>query len=212
MELPGAIRWVRGSAEFQALAYQAYAAAATHLRDTVPTLSGAPWGVIMDADETVLDNSEYQMRRAAMDSIYTVESWAAWVDEARASAIPGTVAFTEEVHRLGGRVVIVTNRDEVQCEPTVANLRRLGLAADLVLCRPPGESDKNPRFQQVQGGTASPELPALSVVAWVGDNIQDFPGLTQASRGNPAGFSAFGHLYFVIPNPMYGSWEGNEAH
>lgn len=209
--LPGALRWVRRSAEFRALAYQAYAVAEQHLQDTVPTLSGVPWGVIMDADETVLDNSEYQLRRAVLDSTYTVESWAAWVNEATAPAIPGAVAFTQEVHRMGGRVVIVTNRDDLQCEPTRANLERLGLAPDLVLCRPPGESDKNPRFERVRRGTASPELPALTVVAWIGDNIQDFPGLTQGVRGDPTTFSAFGHSYFVIPNPMYGSWEGNET-
>ena len=210
-EIPGAIRWVRRSAEFRALAYQAYAVAAEHLRDTVPTLPGVPWGVIMDADETVLDNSEYQRRRAVLDSTYTVESWAAWVNEAAAPAIPGAVAFTREIHRLGGHVVIVTNRDDVRCEPTRANLNRLGLAPDLVLCKPQGESDKNLRFERVQRGTASPELPALTVVAWMGDNIQDFPGLTQGARGDPATYSPFGHSYFIIPNPMSGSWEGNEG-
>jgi acid phosphatase len=164
----------------------------------------------MDADETVLDNSEYQRRRAAMDSTYTVESWAGWVNESAAPAIPGALAFTQEVHRLGGHVVIVTNRDDVRCQPTRANLDRLGLAPDLVLCQPPGESDKNLRFERVRRGTASPELPALTVVAWIGDNIQDFPGLTQEVREDPSALSAFGHSYFIIPNPMYGSWEQNE--
>jgi len=188
-----------------------YAAAIRHLRDTVPTLPDVPWAVIMDADETVLDNSEYQRNRAAMDSTYTVESWAAWVDEARAPAIPGSVAFAQEVHRLGGRVIIVTNRADEQCEPTRMNLDQIGLDADLVLCKLAGESDKNARFERVQRGTASPEVPALSVVAWIGDNIQDFPGLTQASRGDPERLSDFGHAYFVLPNPMYGSWETNGA-
>ena len=112
---------------------------------------------------------------------------------------------------MGGHVVIVTNRDDVRCEPTRANLDRLGLEPDLVLCKPPEESDKNLRFERVQRGTASPELPALTVVAWIGDNIQDFPGLTQGVRGDPTAFSPFGHYYFVIPNPMYGSWERNEG-
>ena len=112
---------------------------------------------------------------------------------------------------MGGRVVIVTNRDDVRCQPTRANLERLGVAPDLVLCKPPGESDKNLRFGRVQRGTASAELPALTVVAWIGDNIQDFPGLTQEVRGDPATFSSFGYSYFVIPNPMYGSWVENES-
>jgi 5'-nucleotidase (lipoprotein e(P4) family) len=165
----------------------------------------------MDADETALDNSEYQRRRAVLDSTYTVESWAAWVNEGIAGAVPGALAFAREVHDLGGQLVIVTNRAEVRCEPTRSNLESLGFAPDLVLCQPPGEPEKNLRFQRVQEGTASPDLPALTVVAWVGDNIQDFPGLTQGDRGDPATYSPFGDLYFVLPNPMYGSWERNEV-
>lgn len=209
-ELPGALLWVRRSAEYRALAHQAFTLAAAHLRDTVPTLAAGPWGVILDADETVLDNSEYERRRAVLDSAYTEASWAAWVSEAAAPAVPGAVAYTQAVHRMGGRVVIVTNRADALCGPTRTNLDRLGVAPDLVLCQPAGESDKNPRFTRVQRGTASPRLPALTVVEWLGDNIQDFPGLTQAMRGDAAAFAPFGHAFFVIPNPMYGSWQKNE--
>jgi 5'-nucleotidase (lipoprotein e(P4) family) len=165
----------------------------------------------MDADETALDNSEYQRRRAVLDSTYTMESWAEWVNEGVADAVPGALAFAREVKGMGGHLVIVTNRDEVRCGATRANLERLGFAPDLVLCQLPGEPEKNLRFRRVQEGTASPDLPALKVVAWIGDNIQDFPRLTQGMRGDPATYSAFGDFYFVIPNPMYGSWERNEV-
>jgi len=209
-ELPGALVWVRRSAEYRALAHQAYTLAAAHLRDTVPTVGNTAWGVILDADETVLDNSEYERRRALLDSAYTEASWADWVNEAAAPAVPGAVAFTRTVHALGGRVVIVTNRADALCDPTRANLDRLGVAPDLVLCQPPGEGDKNPRFRKVEDGTASPDMPAITVVEWLGDNIQDFPGMTQAMRGDAAAYAPFGHAYFVIPNPMYGSWQKNE--
>ena len=44
----------------------------------------------------------------------------------------------------------------------------------------------------------------------VGDNVQDFPGLSQAIRkeGDEA-FAPFGARFFVLPNPMYGSWDRN---
>ena len=77
----------------------------------------------------------------------------------------------------------------------------------MLLCQPPGPSDKNPRFQRVQQGTAAPGVPALTVVAWVGDNILDFPALTQSARDDAAALANFGVRWFVLPNPMYGSWE-----
>jgi 5'-nucleotidase (lipoprotein e(P4) family) len=204
--LPTALAWVRESAEYGALTRQTYAAAATRLEALAPAMTNATWGVILDADETVLDNTTYEVRRAALDSAYTEVSWSAWVREVAAPAVPGAVAFTRRVHALGGRVVIVTNRADSVCAPTRANLQRVGVDADLVLCQLPGQPDKNPRFEAVQRGAASAALPALTVVEWVGDNIQDFPKLAQASRDDPLAMSLFGRRYFVLPNPIYGSW------
>jgi len=167
------------------------------------------WGVILDADETVLDNSEYQRRRAVIDSGYTEASWNTWVDERAAPAVPGAPELTHRVHALGGKVVIVTNRALAVCDATRANLQRVGIETDLVLCQPPGESDKNPRFQRVERGAAAPGFGPLRVVAWFGDNILDFPGMTQAVRNDSRALAEFGNRYFILPNPMYGSWTQN---
>jgi acid phosphatase len=200
---------MRRSAEYQAITRQTYASAAQRLPDLTQGLAAGAWAVILDADETVLDNSEYERRRAELDSGYTSASWATWVREEAASAVPGAAAFAATVRRLGGRVVIVTNRADSLCAPTQTNLERLGIVTDLVLCQPPGESDKNPRFARVQQGTASTALPRLAVVEWLGDNIQDFPHLTQSVRTDSTALTAFGRTYFLLPNPMYGSWERN---
>ncbi|MEP6834205.1 MAG: hypothetical protein ABJB74_12465, partial [Gemmatimonas sp.] len=54
------------------------------------------------------------------------------------------------------------------------------------------------------------KLPAMKVVMWLGDNIQDFPTLGQEVRnGGAAGFAEFGRSWFVLPNPLYGSWDKN---
>lgn len=209
--LSGALRWMRRSAEYRALTRETYAAATARVEQLAPAMSGAAWGVILDADETVLDNSMYEVRRAAVDSGYTEASWSQWVRDTAAGAVPGAVAFTQRVHALGGRVVIVTNRADSLCGPTRAMLRRVGVPADLVLCQPGPQSDKNPRFEAVERGTASASLPALDVVAWVGDNIQDFPRLTQASRADSSALARFGRRYFVLPNPVYGSWESDST-
>jgi predicted secreted acid phosphatase len=85
------------------------------------------------------------------------------------------------------------------------------MPVDVVLCRPDqGSSDKNPRFDAVAQGTAQPDLGPLEVLAFVGDNIQDFPRLSQDVRLEPeTAFAPFGERFFLLPNPLYGSWERN---
>lgn len=205
--LPNDIHWFRNAVEYRALALQVYRAASERVTREAATLPRGGWAVILDADETVLDNSEYQRRNALRGASYDTATWNPWAREAAATAVPGAAEFTQLVQRLGGRVAIVTNRDDVICPPTVANLRALGIPADVVLCRPRGVSDKNPRFRAVAEGTTGAGLPPLRVVAWVGDNIRDFPDLDQDASRQPAALAPFGERYFMLPNPMYGSWE-----
>lgn len=203
-----AIHWWRNSAEQRAVFLQTYRWAGERLRELAARAGRGSWAVIMDADETTLDNSTYQLRRASEGLGYSSESWAAWVHEQAAPATPGAAEFTRLVHELGGRVAIVTNRDDELCPDTRENLRKVGVAFEVVLCRVQGQSDKNPRFAAVRTGTGT-GLPPLEVLMWVGDNIQDFPALTQDARGQPSALDPFGRAYVILPNPMYGSWERN---
>lgn len=208
--VPLEVRWARRSAEHRAVYVQTYRAAGRRLRAVADTLAATNWAVVLDADETVLDNSLYQRERAEAGLSYTRESWNAWVRREAAPALPGAVAFTGLVRELGGRVVVVTNREDAVCGETRRNLAAVGIVADAVLCQIGRESDKNPRFAAVAAGTAT-GLPPLAVVMWVGDSIGDFPGLTQDVRfgGEDTDLSAFGGRYWILPNPMYGSWTGN---
>jgi len=204
----GAIHWGRNSAEQRAVFLQTYRWAGERLRALAAREPRGSWAVIMDADETTLDNSPYQLRRAGQNLGYSAESWAAWAHEKAAPATPGAPEFTRLVHELGGRVAIVTNRDDDQCADTRENLRQVGIAFEVVLCRVQGQSDKNPRFAAVQSGTGTGQ-PPLKVLMWVGDNIQDFPRLGQDARTQPSALNEFGRAYVILPNPMYGSWERN---
>ena len=204
------VQWFRTAAEYRALALQTYRAAGERLRVLEAPLADGSWAVIMDADETILDNSLFEKRIAEEGETFTEEAWDAWVLEEAATAIPGSTEFVALVRRLGGRVAVVTNRHEGICPATERNLEALGIRADVVLCET-DTSQKEARFAMVAQGTAAPGLGPLRVVLWIGDNIGDFPDLDQSARDAAAEtFRLFGDRYFVLPNPMYGSWMSNE--
>jgi len=202
---PKEIHWFRNSAEMRGLYLEIYHLAGEQLDRMASENAPQTWAVIMDADETLIDNSTFEKELGAAP--YTEAAWQNWVARKAAGALPGTVEFTQLVHRLGGRVIVVTNRDAQYCDATRENLRADSLEADAVLCRT-ATGDKNPRFAAVEKGTAAPGVPALKVLMYFGDNIQDFPGLSQSLRDGPdAGYANFGRTWFLLPNPMYGSWE-----
>jgi 5'-nucleotidase (lipoprotein e(P4) family) len=210
---PLALRWVRNSAEYPAATIQAYRVATARI-DTLRT-SRAPgtWAVSLDADETVLDNSQYARERAAAGLAYSSESWREWVGRRAATPVPGSAAFLRRVKDAGGVIVIVTNRTHAECPDTEENFRGLQLPFDVMLCRPDGApGDKEPRYDSVANGTARPGLRPLEIVLWIGDNIQDFPHMRQEARkAGEAAFADFGGRFIIIPNPTYGSWERNPA-
>ena len=209
VERPENIRWVQDSAEFQAAFEQVYLAATARVETEAAARTGRAWGVIADADETLIDNSAYQAERAAQGLAFTQESWTAWVRRREAKPLPGAAAFLARVRALGGRIAVVTNRLGSECADTEAVLQRHALAYDAILCRPDGTpSDKNPRFEAVAAGRAPGISTPIDVVAFVGDNILDFPRLSQGIRAEgPPAFRDFGVRYFILPNPMYGSWQ-----
>lgn len=217
------VLWVRGSAEYAAAAVGTYGAALRALEDGLADSSWTaateqngdyrrlPAAVILDVDETVLDNTAYQARLIEDGEVYGSESWAAWVEEVQAAAVPGALEFTSAADSAGTTVFYVTNRDASLEDATRANLDRLGfpLAAhtDIVLTRgerPGWDSDKSSRRAYVAR--------SFRIVLLIGDDLNDFVSADRASvversalverhRGN------WGSRWFVLPNPMYGSWE-----
>ena len=205
------IRWTRDSAEHRALFLQVYAAATAHVQQEAARRPSGGWAVVLDADETVIDNSQYQLERERAGLPFDGPSWRAWTERREAVPLPGARAFLARVRELGGRIAIVTNRTMSDCPDTEAVFNTHALVFDVMLCKPDaGPSDKNPRFDSVAKGTTAAGLPPLEIVAFVGDNIHDFPALSQAIRKQPdEAFGDFGVRFFALPNPMYGSWERN---
>ena len=222
--------WVQKSAEYEALVRQTYAQAAgqlpTLLQDstltaaveqreqmqpsTYATLSPA---VILDVDETVLDNSAYQARLILDDETYNTESWNAWCRERNAEAVPGALRFVEQAADAGVDVFYLTNRRDTVRAATRENLEALGfpVSNERLIMRGQREawsmSDKKPRREHI--------MRTHRIVMQIGDNLGDFLSEVETSLGERERMSTsqeraafWGTRWFMLPNPQYGSWEG----
>jgi 5'-nucleotidase (lipoprotein e(P4) family) len=206
-------RWVRDSIEYHTLTHQVYAGATRAVRATVADerlKKKDHWVVVVDVDETILDNSPYQLQMGAYGTSFEPVSWNAWCERREAIPVPGAAAFIAAVHEAGGKVAFVTNRHEVTRAATRANLESQGLwGGDDILCLKTDDDayDKVVRRTEVRTGTGpcSWEGKPARVLAYVGDTITDFPESGE-EEGVDRG-SAWGQTYFLLPNPMYGSWE-----
>lgn len=223
-----AVAWMQRSAEYRASAETIYRAATSRLdalladKDEdalVPeergnSAKGLPPAVVLDIDETVLDNSPYQARLIDGDGEYADPTWDQWVAEKKAKAIPGALAFTRAAAKKGITVFYVSNRAVHLKDATIANLEALGfpLKDDSVFlglgtfvqdCEQNG-SEKLCRRKLVGQ--------KYRVLMQFGDQLGDF---VQVLSNTPADRQAladkyanwWGDRWFMLPNPSYGGWE-----
>ena len=127
---PG-LRWLRRSAEYSIIVQSIYRNAGVTLASIVADRqSETPWIVAMDADETVLDNSRFEAARVEEGFGFDETKWRQWIGSSRSSAVPGSVAFIEDVFRLGGKVALITDRPLDLTLDTRRNLEKIGVDVD----------------------------------------------------------------------------------
>jgi 5'-nucleotidase (lipoprotein e(P4) family) len=202
--------WNQSAAEYDALALSAWNGARRAVEAGLAQSDSRPAAIILDADETTLDNTAFEARMVHMGKTYDSAEWAKWINEAGARAVPGSVEFLQWAASRGVTAFYITNRKADEERGTTENLRRLGfpLTPDSVLVR--GERpewtsrDKSPRRDWVAS--------QYRVLAVVGDDLNDFvntQGATASKRDELVAANAdkWGSTWFVIPNPIYGSWE-----
>ena len=223
-----AVAWVQTSVEYRAITTQTFRAAADHLDVAlkeknwdalVPSergnaATGLRPAVVMDVDETVLDNSPYQARLIRDGKEYDEISWDQWVAEKKAKPLPGVVDFAKAAAEKGVTILYISNRAVHLKEATLANLREaglpvaddsvfLGLGTVLEGCEQNG-SEKNCR-RRLAGQQ-------YRVLMQFGDQIGDFVQVEANTReGRQALFDEyddwFGERWWMLPNPTSGSWE-----
>lgn len=217
-----AILWVSTSPEYEATCREIFALAEVRLDEALadPAWTASleqssdygelPPAVILDVDETVLDNSPFEARLVIEGKEYGEPMWSNWIAEEAAPAIPGARDFIKLALERGVEVFFVTNRKHDTEEHTVNNLvEHLGskITGDKVLTRyeiDDWTSDKTSRRSYVAS--------THRVLLLVGDNLNDFVYMGDIPHEerveNARLYSEYwGEKWIILPNPMYGGWE-----
>ena len=201
------IAYHRYAAETKALQYQAFNVAKDQLALEIKRKSSKPKAVILDIDETILDNSSYQIRANIHDDFFP-KGWNEWTSQGIAEAIPGAKDFISFAHRSKVEVFLITNRAQNEKEATLKNLKLKGF-----------EVDEDKVFFRTDASSKELRRQAVTkdydVVLLVGDNLADFDVLYDQRAWEMRNNSTeklskqFGKKYIILPNPMYGDWEGS---
>ncbi|MFT5303389.1 MAG: 5'-nucleotidase (lipoprotein e(P4) family) [Mariniblastus sp.] len=216
--------WVQNSAEYALLTEQTYRMALSQLyvgiedakwsADEVQVIEGGfesklP-AVILDCDETVLDNSAYNARNIIRNELYTTDSWNAWCLEEKADAIPGAHEFVKRAEALGVKVFYITNRRDVVKQATINNLKALGFDADdsTVLTKNP-EQDRGDDKVTRRASVAK----NYRIVLLIGDSMSDLctgmdvPNTNRRNEIASEKTQLLGSRWVMMPNPVYGGWQ-----
>ena len=216
--------WMQTSAEFQATTWQTFQAASLRLEQALgdpqwtaaleqdrAKMAGLPPAIIVDVDETILDNSPFQARLITEGLTYGPATWDSWVRQSEAAALKGAREFLHHADSLGVTIFYVTNRGADHEPATRRNLERqqmpIDSSRDVVLMK--GEngwgSDKNTRRQVV--------AQSHRILLLLGDDLNDFVSGAKTPTPEPRRELAeqhqamWGTKWFLFANPTYGSWE-----
>lgn len=225
--------WLQNSAEFKASALQTYNTAqkllpvvladnsVTAALEQTAGFKDLPPAIILDVDETILDNSPYQAQLIKNDKSFELVTWDEWVRLKSAKAIPGAVEFINAALKNNVRIIYVTNRECLQRDSkavcpqkmdTMINLKNVGISDinmdDLMLKKEQADwtSEKQSRREVVTED--------YRVLMLFGDDLGDFlpdvkSNITHQQRAELVQHhqQRWGHTWYVFGNPTYGSWQ-----
>ncbi|HUR98453.1 MAG TPA: 5'-nucleotidase, lipoprotein e(P4) family [Pyrinomonadaceae bacterium] len=215
--LTSGVLYTQKAAEYRALAYQAFNIARErldadfdkkNLKKLPKPAQKLPRAIVVDIDETVLDNSPSNAKQINTNTPFNTKDWYAWGEMRKAKAVPGAVDFLNYAVSKGVKIFYISNRDEAQRQATLDNLKSVGfndVSSDRVMLRINGESPKGPRRDVVSS--------TYRIVMLLGDNLDDFASVFEkksiAERFAQADGlrDRWGKSFIVLPNAMYGTWE-----
>jgi 5'-nucleotidase (lipoprotein e(P4) family) len=179
------VLWFQKSPEMQAMFYQCYNNATKSLTDMLKkSVDKRPKAVVMDIDETILDNSPVEAYQVLKNVIFSDSVWNRWTDKAVAEPLPGALEFILFAESQGVDVFYVTNRSSATAyNSTLSNLKDKGFpfADSLHLILKTSSSSKEERRQAIAS--------RYEILLFIGDNLGDFDSVFE-SRGEDLGFAA----------------------
>jgi len=209
-QLVMATLWMQTAAEYDALCYQAFNLAKMLVdKKLAEGISVKPLAIVVDCDEAIIDNSAYDAGLIGTENAYSSKTWDVWIQAAEAKAIPGSVEFLNYVYEQGVETFYVSNRPMATgYEGTMKNLQDLGYpnVDEKHVMLKTDTSNKQPRRDTV--------LEEYDVIFYLGDNCGDFSvdyyhaSLEERNAAAEADKDKFGIEFIVLPNPIYGDWDG----
>jgi len=219
------VLYAQSSAEYEASNIQTYVNAKSALDKALNDVTwtaaieqkdnfeNKPPAIILDIDETVLNNVPFQAR-SIMDGQSYPTGWLDWMLEESSDAVAGVSDFLEYSQSKGVKIFYVTNRIAVAEDATRNNLKKLGLPLD---------TDRDVLLMKNENGWTSDKVSRRKLVAkdyrillLIGDQLGDFLPLDETTLELDARKELadtykhmWGSKWFMITNPMYGRWEAS---
>jgi 5'-nucleotidase (lipoprotein e(P4) family) len=221
--LAQSVLWFQRSPEMRALYLQSYNVAKSALAYNIkhkiePKKKNA---VVVDIDETILNNSPYEGWLYLTNNVYSDSSWNAWIKDNKAEPLPGTIDFLKYAKNLGCEIFYVSNRKkDTQFDSTLQNLKKFNLPnadeAHLLLKTKgdttlTGKSTKEKRRLKIENEFN------CEILLLCGDQLADFNKAFDIARGTTEEQikdsvnkyqDQFSSRFIIIPNPMYCDWLG----
>lgn len=199
--------WYQYSSEYRALAFQAYNVARVSLEVKTRYRYKSPPCIVLDLDETCLNNSPYSGYQIKHEKAYSSEDWQRWTAQEAADSIPGCVSFLKFADEQNVEIFYVSNRRVAELDATMANMEKLGfpqVSKEHFYLRT-DESNKEARRKAIEE--------EHTIIMFFGDNLNDFSEIFEKKsteeRAELVNENSYrwGVDFIIIPNPNYGSWQ-----
>lgn len=219
-----AVLWTQRSVEYKANALTVFALARIRLDEALADKSwtaapaeqtgnyqALPPAVILDIDETLLDNSKYQVWMMKSEQSFSTKTWNEFCAAQISTAIPGALEFVKYADSKGVKIFYITNRAAETEKDTRENMQKLGFPlggnVDTFLMQ-----NEKPEWGGAKSTRRAVVTKDYRVLLNIGDNFGDFDDRyrsneTDRLKAYEADMPYWGKQWLMLANPTYGSFD-----